>query len=178
MRNRVISALLGVFSLFLVMPMIASNALPLPLPTTIVDQITWYDWEKAVDLNKNQGKMVFVDVYTDWCGWCKVMDKKTFSDPEVVKYMNDNFISIKLDAEQKEPITFQGNEFKHVEGGRNGVHTLAYSLLDGQMGFPSFVILNEKYERVAILNGYLDKDKFLYQMKEYMKQYEKSLEKN
>ncbi len=149
---------------------------PLPVKPLPVNQITWYDWEKGVEVNESQGKMVFVDVYTDWCGWCKVMDKKTFTDPDVISYMNKNFISIKLDAEQKEDITFKGREFKHVEGGRNGVHTLAYSLLDGQMGFPAFVILNEKYERVGILSGYMDKEKFLYSVKEYMKEYEKSLQ--
>lgn len=117
--------------------------------------LKWYTWEEAVELNKTNPKKIFVDVYTDWCGWCKRMDKSTFSDSTVAAYMAANFYPVKLNAEQKADIQFNGQTFKYMDGGNGrGVHTLAYSLLEGQMGYPSFVYLNEKYERIMISPGY------------------------
>uniref|UniRef100_A0A3Q2YUK7 Spermatogenesis-associated protein 20-like TRX domain-containing protein n=1 Tax=Hippocampus comes TaxID=109280 RepID=A0A3Q2YUK7_HIPCM len=57
-------------------------------------------------MTKNEGntKKVFIDIYTDWCGWCKKMDKDTFQNPEVAAYMNENFLMVKMDAEGKDPI--------------------------------------------------------------------------
>ena len=119
--------------------------------------VKWYTWEEAVAANKKNPKKFYVDVYTDWCGWCKVMDKKTFTDHDVAEYLNTNFYPIKLNAEQKEDINFDGQifAFLEVEGSRRGgVHTLAYSLLEGKMSYPSFVFLNEKYERIMVSPGY------------------------
>ncbi|HPK09813.1 MAG TPA: DUF255 domain-containing protein [Saprospiraceae bacterium] len=118
------------------------------------DGIQWMTWEEAVMLNAESPKKIFVDVYTDWCGWCKRMDKNTFSDPEIIKYMNENFYAVKLNAEQKEDIVFNGNTFKFVENGKNGFHELAYSLLDGSLGFPTMVILDENFSRILLSPGY------------------------
>jgi thioredoxin-related protein len=116
--------------------------------------LKWYTWEEAAELNKVKPKKIFVDVYTEWCGWCKRMDKATFADPAVSSYIAENFYPVKFDAEQKADVNFNGELFKFVEEGRRGVHTLAYALLDGRMGYPSFVYLNEKYERIMISPGY------------------------
>ncbi|MCS6929583.1 MAG: DUF255 domain-containing protein [Saprospiraceae bacterium] len=117
--------------------------------------VKWYTWEEAVALHKKRPKKIFVDVYTHWCGWCKRMDKVTFTHPEVVAYLNKHFYAVKLDAEQREDIRFNDQTFKFVETGNGrGVHTLAYSLLDGRMGYPSMVYLNEKFERIMISPGY------------------------
>jgi thioredoxin-related protein len=123
-----------------------------PAPTA---ELRWYSWEEAVELSKTKPKKMFVDVYTDWCGWCKRMDKSTFSDPAVVAYLTENFYPVKLNAEQRADIQFGTETFKFVEteGGR-GVHTLAYSLLDGRLGYPAMVYLNEKFERIMISPGY------------------------
>ena len=127
--------------------------------------IKWLSWQEAVDLNKESPKKIFVDVYTEWCGWCKRMDKTTFQDPDVVKYMNENFYAVKLDAEMRELITFNNQEFKYVESGGRGVHTLAYSLLEGKMSYPSFVTLNEEFNRIAISPGYKKPDQLLKELK-------------
>ncbi len=119
------------------------------------DTLKWYTWEEATELNKTAPKKIFVDVYTDWCGWCKRMDKSTFVDSSVVAYLSANFYPVKLNAEQKADIQFNGQTFKYVDSGNGrGVHTLAYSLLDGNLGYPSYVYLNEKFERIMISPGY------------------------
>jgi thioredoxin-related protein len=119
------------------------------------DPLKWYTWEEAVELNKTAPKKIMVDVYTDWCGWCKKMDKSTFTDPAVAAYLSANFYPVKFNAEQKGEVKFGDHTFKFVDnGGGRGVHELAYSLLNGQMGYPAFVYLNEKYERIMISPGY------------------------
>ena len=117
-------------------------------------KVKWMSWEEAVQANKKNPKKIFIDVYTDWCGWCKKMDKTTLSNPKIVKELNANFYSVKFDAEQKESINFDGNEFKFVNQGRKGVHELAYSLLDGRMGYPAFVFLDETFSRIMISPGF------------------------
>lgn len=120
------------------------------------EAIKWYSWQEALELNKTKKKKIFVDVYTDWCGWCKRMDSSTFQDPKVVNYMNENFIAVKLDAEQKADIVYQGYTMKYVAQGRRGYHEFAYSLLDGKMSYPAFVYLDEDERRITISPGYKD----------------------
>ena len=118
------------------------------------DKIQWMTWDEAVKANEKNKKKFFIDFYTDWCGWCKRMDNTTFADPAVAKYMNANFYNIKFNAEQKQEVVFQGTTFKWQEGGRNGVHMLAYELLDGRLGYPSYVYLTPTYERILISPGF------------------------
>lgn len=120
-----------------------------PKPT-----INWYTWEEAVALNEANPKKIFVDVYTDWCGWCKRMDASTFKNPVIVALMNEYFYPVKLDAEMKEDVTFRDHTFKYQPNGRRGVHELAVSLLDGKMGYPSFVLLDEEVNRFEVLSGF------------------------
>jgi len=80
-------------------------------------------------------------------------------------FLNDNFYPIKLNAEQRADITYQGKVFKFRDVGRRGVHELAYSLLDGKLGYPSYVYLNEKQERIAISPGYKPADQMLQELK-------------
>jgi thioredoxin-related protein len=56
-------------------------------------------WQEANDLAATENKFIFVDAYTEWCGWCKVMDKEMFTDPEVAPFINENFIPVKIDFE-------------------------------------------------------------------------------
>ncbi len=121
------------------------------------EKINWMSWEEAVILSEENPKRIFIDVYTEWCGWCKRMDKTTFSDKEVATFMNKNFYAVKLDAEQKEDIIFQNNTFKFLpDAGRRGVHELAKALLDGKMSYPSIVYMDEQFRRITISAGYKD----------------------
>jgi len=135
-------------------------------PQAAEGTITWMNWDDAVKAAEKNKKKVFVDCYTDWCGWCKKMDASTFKDPEVVAYMNKHFYAVKFNAEQKEPITWRGNTFNYFDGGgRRGVHQLAYSLLDGRLGYPSFVYLDENFDRVTISPGFKDPNGLMQELK-------------
>lgn len=130
--------------------------------------LTWYTWEQAVELQKSAPKKVMVDMYTDWCGWCKRMDQTTFSDPEVVKYIQANFYPVKFNAEQRDSIKFRDYTFKYIapqNGGGRGVHELAYSLLDGKLGYPSIVYLTSDYARILTSPGYKDTNGMLTELK-------------
>lgn len=126
--------------------------------------IQWMSWNEAVEANAKQPKKIFVDVYTDWCGWCKRMDQTTFKDSSLIAYMNEHFYAIKLNAEQKESIFWQDFEFKWMAGGRNGYHELAAIILERQMSFPSFVMLDEEFVRVMISPGYKEASVMLKQL--------------
>ncbi len=117
-------------------------------------KIEWLTFEEAVELNKTQPKKFFIDVYTDWCGWCKVMDKNTFSDPYIAQYISENYHAVKFNAEQRESVEFQGNTFKFVAQGRKGYHELAAALLNGKLSFPTVVFLDEQMRMIQPIPGY------------------------
>jgi thioredoxin-related protein len=116
--------------------------------------VKWYSIEEAEKLSKEQGKKIMIDVYTDWCGWCKKMDKETFNHPVIAKYINENYYPVKLDAESKEDITFMGTTYKYVAQGARGYHELAAGLLNGQLSYPSIAYLNEKLQLLGAIPGY------------------------
>ncbi|UOB17039.1 thioredoxin family protein [Abyssalbus ytuae] len=125
--------------------------------------INWLTWEEAVkkaETDKNP-KKIFVDVYTDWCGWCKKMDRDTFNHPEVSAYMNEHFYMVKMDAEGKDPITYNGKTFNYVPQGKRGYHELAAALLQGRMSYPTVIFLNEKQQILSPVPGYQKADNFL-----------------
>lgn len=128
--------------------------------------VKWMSFDEAVTaarIAKQKGqkpKKVFIDVYTDWCGWCKKMDRETFEIPYISEYLNNNYYPVKLNAEMKEEVVFDGYIFKYVATGARGVHELAYSLLEGQMSYPTVVFLNEDFKLIQRVPGYLDEDTF------------------
>ncbi len=123
-------------------------------------EIQWLTWEEAIEKSQKEKKKIFVDVYTDWCGWCKRMDKTTFSDPVVVNYINKNFYPVKFNAEQKEAIKFNNKEYKYVATSRRGYHELAAWMLRGKMGYPTVVFLDEDVKLIQPIQGYIQADKF------------------
>lgn len=125
----------------------------------------WYTIDEALAATSSKPKLMFVDMYTDWCGWCKKMDKSTFQDPTVMAYLKEHFYSVKFNAEQKAPVTFKGTEYQFEQGGRRGAHGLAKLLLEGRTAYPSFVILNEKLEVVKVLRGYRTVDQLMPELK-------------
>ena len=133
--------------------------------TQATEKINWMSWDEAIAANKIKPKKIFVDIYTDWCGYCKKMDATTFKDPSVVEEMNNSFYAVKFDAEMKEDITFNDAVFSFVNTGRRGAHQLAFALVDGRMSYPSFVLLDESFQRVMLTPGYQTPDRLIPQLK-------------
>jgi thioredoxin-related protein len=129
-------------------------------PTADDNVVKWMTFEEAVAKSKIQKRKIFVDVYTNWCGWCKVMDKKTFNDPNVAKILNENFYPVKFNAEQREDITFNGTTFKFIPSGNNGTHQLAAALLSNQLSYPTVVFLDEEFRIIQPLPGYREAPEF------------------
>jgi thioredoxin-related protein len=122
--------------------------------------VKWMTFEEAIQRAKKEKRKIFIDVYTDWCGWCKVMDKNTFNDPEVARVLNEKFYPVKFNAEQREDVSFAGHTFKFIENGRSGYHELAASLLNNQLSYPTVVFLNEDFKMIQPLPGYRKADEF------------------
>jgi thioredoxin-related protein len=127
---------------------------PRPVVQEEAGEVRWMTFEEAVERSKTEKRKIFIDVYTDWCGWCKVMDKKTFNEPAVAKLLNEKYYPVKFNAEQREDVLYKGTIFKFIEYGGRGTHQLAAALLNNQLSYPSVVFLNEKLEIVHVLKGY------------------------
>ena len=85
------------------------------MPSSLYSQdnqakVNWVSIEEAQILMKKEPMKIFIDFYTDWCGWCKRMDAQTFANPIIAAYLNKHFYAVKIDAEQSEPITFKGHK--------------------------------------------------------------------
>ncbi len=130
------------------------------LGMNISAQVKWYSIEEAVELNKKEPRKFMIDVYTDWCGWCKVMDKNTFNNEIIAKYLNEKYYPVKLNAEQKDSIIFKDKTYKYVASGNRGVHEFAYALLGGNMSYPSVVFLDENYNGLTVEKGYIKPPRF------------------
>ena len=118
-------------------------------------KIKWYSIEEAVELNKKHKKKFFIDVYTDWCGWCKKMDASTFADPVIAAYMNEYFWPVKFDAESKEPISINGTKYINpTPDKRRSTHQLAVALLNRKLSYPSFTFLDEEVKMITVLPGF------------------------
>ena len=120
------------------------------------DGIKWMTWEQMQTAQKTEKRKVFVDVYTDWCGWCKRMDATTFTNPEIIKYMNTNYYAIKFDAETQQTIHFKGKDYKYVAQGYRGYNELAAEILSGQLSYPTSVYLDENMDLIFPVPGYQD----------------------
>jgi thioredoxin-related protein len=118
-------------------------------------EFKWYTFDEAYNLNKKNPKKIFIDVFTDWCGWCVRMDNTTFKDSIIRDYMARNYYPVKFNAERKDTVRYNGQVYVNPNPGiSRSVHQLASVLLQGQLSYPSYVILNEKFEIMNKQMGY------------------------
>jgi thioredoxin-related protein len=123
--------------------------------------INWISIEEAERLVKQNPKKIFVDIYTDWCGWCKRMDANTFSHPDIVSYVNANYYAVKLNAEQTETIKFRGQQYVNENPtGRRTSHNFARAILQGRMSYPSVAFFDEQLNLITALPGYREPKQF------------------
>lgn len=121
-------------------------------------------WIDVTELEaKKKKKMVVVELYTPWCGWCKRMEKNTFNSPSIAQYLNKNFYSIKFNAEDRTPITFMGKTYRFdSKAGNRGRHELATMLMtkNSKQGYPTVAFLDEDYNLIQAVPGYKNAEEF------------------
>jgi thioredoxin-related protein len=127
--------------------------------------ISWLSVEQAhaqMQADAKAGKKVkkvFIDIYTDWCGWCKRMDATTFADPKFITFMNANYYMVKFNAEQRADIVLNGiGTYKFQASGNRGTHEYAIQLLNGQMSYPTVAFLDESFALIQAVPGYREAD--------------------
>ena len=111
--------------------------------------VKWYTIQEAEKLIKQSPRPIFVDTYTDWCGWCKKMDSETFTNAVIADLLNTKFYPVKFDAEGSESVTFRGQTF--INDGKAGkAHQLAVALLQGQLSYPTVVFLTQQDDQFRV----------------------------
>jgi thioredoxin-related protein len=116
--------------------------------------VKWYNIEEAIKLNEKNPKKIFIDVYTDWCGWCKTMDKNTFNNPQIAEYLNKYYYPVKFNAESKQDITYKGTVYKNKGTETRSAHDFAVALLNGQLSYPSVVYMDGDSKPLTAVPGY------------------------
>ena len=120
-------------------------------------KINWMTMDEALAAQKVTPKKIFMDVYTKWCGPCKLLDKNTFSNNDVIAYINENYYAVKFNAEGTESITFEDFTYtnpNYQEGrkGRNATHFFADALK--LRGYPSLVFFEDDGTLIQAVPGY------------------------
>ena len=124
------------------------------------DAAMWMPFNEGMARAAKEKKQVVIDFYTSWCHWCKVMDKETFSDPEVKKMLREHFVAIRIDAEDKtQKLSYQGQEYSPFTLGRRF----------GVRGFPSLAYLDREGDLITVIPGFVPAKTFL-PLLQYMQQ--------
>lgn len=119
--------------------------------SSVYGQIKWLSFNEGLEKASKESKMIIIDFYTDWCGWCKKMDKDTYNKSAVIAKINEKFIPVKLNPEKAGSYSYKNNTFSGSE-------------LQREMrvsGFPATVFLDEKGELIESIPGYMPEKTFL-----------------
>lgn len=120
-------------------------------------EINWLTIEEAQAAQKKVPKKIMMDVYTHWCGPCKMLDAQTFQNTDVAKYVNENYYAVKFNAEHPAAVNFKGKDYANPnfdpsKTGRNGVHELSRAL--GVSAYPTVIFLDEDLNTISPVTGY------------------------
>ncbi len=117
------------------------------------EKVNWITLQELKEAYSKKAKPVIFDVYTSWCGWCRVMDRETYSQETVANYINDNYYAVKFNAETRDSVEFAGKKFGYNPSFK--ANELAVYLLNGNMGYPSTILLSSINAQPAPLPGFL-----------------------
>ncbi|MBN1163777.1 MAG: DUF255 domain-containing protein [Candidatus Krumholzibacteriota bacterium] len=116
----------------------------------------WLSFNEGMQLARQENKPVIIDFYTGWCKWCKVMDKETFANPQVANYLRKNFISIRINAEDRsESLKYRGKKYSPYELTR----------FFRVQGFPTLAYLDSEGEKIMLIAGFKKPASFLPSLK-------------
>ncbi len=118
------------------------------------ETLNWLSLEQVELKLKEQSRPVLIDLYTNWCGWCKVMDQKTYTNQQLIKYLNEKFYIVKLNAETKETITWKGKAYSFNTPYRT--NDIAIYLTGGQLSYPTTVIIPTDNSGPQPIAGFLN----------------------
>lgn len=127
--------------------------------SAIAQDINWLTMEEALELQKKEPKKIFMDVYTNWCGPCKMLDKNTFQTEDVAAYINEHYYAVKFNAEGNDEITYKDKTFSNPDydvskvNSRNSVHEFSRYLQ--VRAYPTMVFFDEEANVIAPISGYL-----------------------
>jgi len=118
------------------------------------EKVKWHTLEEALKLNATAPRKILLDVYTDWCGYCKKMDAETFDHPVIAKYINQHFYAVKFDAESSAPVNYGEQTFVNQGSGgaRKSTHQFATAL--GVSGYPSIAYINSDLKVIGVVPGF------------------------
>ncbi len=125
--------------------------------------INWVSFEEAIKLQQKKPKKILVDVYTVWCGPCKMMMANTFTDPIIIEYINKHYYAVKFNAEGPDSVKVKDHVFRNPNykperaNSRNGTHELTYSIaqVNGSVAYPTIVYFDEKLNIIQAVQGYM-----------------------
>lgn len=129
------------------------------------EEIKWVDFNKGYDLAKKKNKIMLVDVYTDWCGWCKRMDRDAYAKPRVSDLVNKDFIAIKFNPEITGVMyTFEGKSYTGEQ--------LAGAISNHQIsGYPTTVFIFPKAKKSEVVVGYKNEEQMAIVLGEIKKKF-------
>lgn len=111
--------------------------------------VKWYGYEEGMKKARESNRPILLYFYTDWCTWCKKMERDTFSNPQIQELLTQGFIPIRINPESKERIRVDGKEVKAADLARNF----------GVRGFPASIFLESDGSPISpLLPGYIDPD--------------------
>ena len=120
--------------------------------------IKWMTMNEALEAQKKQPKKIFIDMYTKWCGPCKLLDRNTFSNKDVANFINKNFYAVKFNAEGNESVNYQGKTYTNPNydpakaNRRNSPHL--FSRFMDVRAYPTVLFLDESGKLINKVKGY------------------------